>query len=364
MQSVIIPNSVTSIDSWAFAFTDLSSVTVPSSVTMIGDSAFNGCDNLQSVSIPSSVTVIESNTFQNCHSLVGIILPYSIEVIANDAFADCTSLQSFVFPSSVQVIGNGALRHCRSLTSITLNSIDPPAGDDMFEDTNDCPIYVPEASVDRYRSTWTKYSGRIRPTGAVIPDDPGSIIVFKDENARMICVENWDMNGDGELSYAEAAAVSSIGQVFKGSDVLSFEEFKYFTGLVRLDDGAFAKSRIMYITLPDSLREIGNWAFSECDNLSGIVFPSSVEFFGSNIFESTRYLQSVYIMAENPPTLEDARLYYGIDCVVFVPDDCLDRYLNNNDWCMNHTILPISSADPSYVYRTDYGMVDRDEWED
>ena len=386
LSSIDIPNSVKTIGNNAFCCADINSLTIPSTVIEIGFSAFDSCDKLTSVIISSSITTIRNNTFGHCTSLESVFIPSSVTLIEGNAFqnsgiksitipssvteiqtnafSECSNLESFTFPESIQVIGGHVLRNCTSLSSITLLGITPPYGDDVFYDTNDCPIYVPAESVEIYKSTWAMYSDRIMPAGAVIPDDPGSIIVFKDENARMTCVENWDMNGDGELSYAEAAAVSSIGQIFNGSDFLSFEEFRYFTGLVRLDDGAFAKSRIMNITLPDSLREIGDCAFSECDNLSGIVFPSSVEFFGSNIFDSTRYLQSVYIMAENPPTLEDARLYYDIDCVVFVPDDSLDRYLNNNDWFMHHTILPISSVDPSYGYRTDYGMVDRDEWED
>ena len=67
-------------------------------------------------------------------------------------------------------------------------------------------------------------------------------------------------------------------------------------------------------------------------------------------------------MAENPPLIHSLMLDF-IDCTVFVPDNSLDRYLEDFNW-RRYTILPISSADPSYGYRTDYGMVDRDGWED
>ena len=65
-------------------------------------------------------------------------------------------------------------------------------------------------------------------------------ISFADENVKAICVANWDTNGDGELSYAEAAAVTDIGQVFRGnSNIKVFDELQFFTGLNNITSYAF-----------------------------------------------------------------------------------------------------------------------------
>jgi hypothetical protein len=61
---------------------------------------------------------------------------------------------------------------------------------------------------------------------------PSPVITFADANVKAICVANWDTNGDGELSEEEAAAVTSLGVVFKGNtEITSFDELQYFTGL-------------------------------------------------------------------------------------------------------------------------------------
>ena len=66
------------------------------------------------------------------------------------------------------------------------------------------------------------------------------IIAFIDPAVKQICVENWDTNGDGELSYAEAAAVTDIGQIFRNNtDIKSFNELQYFTGFATIGEQAF-----------------------------------------------------------------------------------------------------------------------------
>ncbi|MDE6079096.1 MAG: leucine-rich repeat protein, partial [Duncaniella sp.] len=82
-----------------------SHISIPSSVTSIGEDAFYGCKSLSSVSIPSSVTTIEDSTFSDCKSLKSVIIPSSVTSIGNSAFYDCESLESVSIPSSVTLIG-------------------------------------------------------------------------------------------------------------------------------------------------------------------------------------------------------------------------------------------------------------------
>lgn len=111
----------------------------------------------------------------------------------------------------------------------------------------------------------------------VLPPDADSPIQFLDQNVEILCIINWDTNGDNKLSYAEAAAVESIGTVFKGSTILSFDEFKYFTSVKKLEDNAFYECRqLRKLTLPKSIEEIGVWALCMMDALTEIVIPAAV----------------------------------------------------------------------------------------
>jgi Flp pilus assembly protein protease CpaA len=104
--------------------TELTSVTIPNSVTSIGDFAFYFCTELTSVTIPNSVTSIGNSSFRHCNKLTSIIIPNYVTSIGDCAFAFCNELTSIIIPNSVTSIGNSAFRYCRELTSVTiLNSV-------------------------------------------------------------------------------------------------------------------------------------------------------------------------------------------------------------------------------------------------
>ena len=118
---VTIPSSVTTIGNRAFSYcTSLTSVTIPDGVTSIGDNAFSGCSSLTSVTIPSSVTTIGNGAFSFCTSLTSVTIPDGVTSIGNSAFSECSSLTSVTIPSSVTAIGGYAFSYCSSLTSVTI----------------------------------------------------------------------------------------------------------------------------------------------------------------------------------------------------------------------------------------------------
>ncbi len=91
---------------------------IPDSVTRIGYNAFLGSKTLESVIIPSSVTIIEECAFSSCASLTSIIIPDSITRIGEGVFDSCTRLKSVTIPNSVTSIANGAFINCTNLTDI------------------------------------------------------------------------------------------------------------------------------------------------------------------------------------------------------------------------------------------------------
>ena len=117
---ITIPSSVTSISSSVFkGCSSLTQITIPSSVTSIGNSAFEGCSSITQITIPSSVTSISSSVFKGCSSLTQITIPSSVTKIGNSAFEGCSSITQITIPSSVTSIGSYAFYSCSSLTQIT-----------------------------------------------------------------------------------------------------------------------------------------------------------------------------------------------------------------------------------------------------
>ena len=163
LTSVTIPNSITSIGNGAFRnCSSLTSVTIPNSVMSIGNYAFGGCSSLRSVTIGNSVTSIEDEVFYNCSSLTSITIPNSVTSIGSSAFEGCSALTSITIPESVTSIGSNAFSNCSSLTSVTCKATTPPTtGNFAFNNVSkSIPVYVPCKCVYIYQisSEWRAFN--------------------------------------------------------------------------------------------------------------------------------------------------------------------------------------------------------------
>lgn len=125
LQSIEIPNSVTSIGERAFMYCEnLESIVIGNSVSSIEASAFKYCTSLESIEFSNSVTTIGHYAFYHCESLESIEIPNGVESIANNTFAGCTNLHSVIIPNSVTSIASEAFGGCTSLESIVIpNSV-------------------------------------------------------------------------------------------------------------------------------------------------------------------------------------------------------------------------------------------------
>lgn len=113
--------AVTGIYKYAFhRWKNLTTVTLPETITVIGETAFMDCSALHSINLPDGLTEVSDNMFYNCTSLREIVLPDSITAIGNWAFKGCTALERINIPDGVDWIGSFAFEGCSNLTEITL----------------------------------------------------------------------------------------------------------------------------------------------------------------------------------------------------------------------------------------------------
>ena len=125
LTKITLPGSITSIGESAFEdCSGLTTITLPNSVTSIGAGAFGGCSGLTTITLPNSLTSIGSNAFYFCSKLTTITLPNSVSSIGSNAFYACSGLTTITLPNSVTSIGDYTFYGCSGLTTITLpNSV-------------------------------------------------------------------------------------------------------------------------------------------------------------------------------------------------------------------------------------------------
>lgn len=154
-------------------------------------------------------------------------------------------------------------------------------------------------------------------------------ISFADANVKALCVANWDTNGDGELCYEEAAAVTSLGNVFHGNTTItSFDELQYFTGLTALGYSMDGSTMLSPAYIPDNAVALRLPTFEGCTNLTSITLPENLTRIGTKVFAECSNLTSVTSMIEVPFAFS-SDAYNGIadNCVLSVPYGTRNAYI-------------------------------------
>ncbi len=278
MTSITIPESVTSIGDGAFVGCyGLTFIAIPKEVTRIGDGAFNGCTQLTSITIPEGVTSIEDNLFYRCFRLTSITIPESVTSIGEYAFYRCTGLTSIIIPESVRSIGKYAFEYCSGLTSITLTEGVTTIGEHAFwECLGLTSITIPK--------TVTNIG-----YGAFAGCDNLKEIKVDADNVRYSSQEGvlydkvWSqISGD----YIKTTILKVPGG-WTGN-------FTIPEDITKIGDGAFANCRkLTSVTIPKSVTHIDRYGLSDCDSLTHITIPEGVISIGEKAFASCDNLSSI-----------------------------------------------------------------------
>uniref|UniRef100_UPI004025CCBD leucine-rich repeat protein n=2 Tax=Candidatus Limisoma sp. TaxID=3076476 RepID=UPI004025CCBD len=332
MAAITIPHGVSEIGSNAFyGCSSLTSIEIPEGVEYLYEQVFYGCTALESVKLPQNLLQIGNNCFYRCSSLENVTIPEGVTTIGNSAFYGC-NLNALTLPSTVTSIGGSAFGNNNNLQSIICNAATPPTlGDDAFYGSNIQEVKVPLASIAAYRKAygWKDFSNYYG--GEMIAD---GITYRIDENGATITA--------AEATLAEANIPSAV----------EFEGNQY--PVIRINDSVFyGRSQLKALTLPESLIEIGNEAFSGCgltdlvvpegvqtigshafyrNSLENLTLPSTVTSIGGSAFGNNNNLQSIICNAATPPTLGDEAFSRGITPSIKVPLHSIASYRKAFGW--------------------------------
>ena len=360
--SITFGDSVQHIPAYmCYGMINLTSITIPNSVTSIGDDAFHYCKSLTSIIvedanskydsrencnaiietatntliagcqntiIPNSVTSIGYRAFFRCYSLTSITIPNGVTSIGRSAFEDCSSLRSITIPNSVTTIGSSAFYKCSSLTSVTIPNSVTSIGSIAFYRCSGLTSIIVEDANSTYDSrencnaiietaTNTLIAGC---QNTIIPNSVTSI----GDGAFSGCSSLTSITIPNSVTSIGGSAFfgcSSLTSVTIGNSVTTIEYAAFMScdaltsinipnSVVIIEGYAFEScSSLTSVTIPNSVTSIEYWAFGNCSSLTSITLGKNLTSIGAAAFSGCSKLTSVTI--PNSVTSIGGRAFYN-----------------------------------------------------
>jgi hypothetical protein len=326
LTSITIPEGVKIIGNYAFSdCSSLTTITIPEGVTSIGWDAFSGCSSLTAINIPESVTSIANGTFSNTNLPVENNIRYAdtwvVEVtdntkdkytlrnnttgIADDMFQENRNMKEITLPGSLKHIGKYAFQNCTNLASLTIPNGVISIGDCSFMNCWEVPSVTIPSSVTSIGER--AFTGRGNGTSIVV--DANNTVYDSRENCNaIICTETNHLIAGCSSTVIPNSVVSIGGCAFMNCGITSVI---IPNGVTRIKDSAFASSLLTSISIPNSVTDIERHAFASCRSLKTIICRNVV-----------------------PPTCEE-EAFYNVDmgaCALEVPLNSVALYRETSPW--------------------------------
>ena len=300
LQSVNIPASVSSFGESAFEdCIALSTVTMESGLRSIGRCAFMGCTSLTSLTIPASVTRIEDYAFAGT-GLTAITLPSGLLSLGAAAFQNCRSLSGVTFECSLTLIDSYAFKNCTSLTAITLPDSLTHIGVQAFEGAGLTALTIPTGVI----SIGEWYSGNTAPASIRVTYGGTQAqwdAITMSQKTRNYLGLIFNVINVFPLVYKGNAAtgltVIACSPVYSGALVVPAEPVAGMS-VVAIGANAFKDcADVTRVTLPATVTEIGESAFRNCTGMEEINIPAGVTEIGESAFRNCTELEEINIPA-------------------------------------------------------------------
>ena len=316
-KDICIPNTVTSIGSYAFYNTAISgSLAIPNSVTEIGERAFENCRELNSLFLPSNLKRIENRTFNACGFSGGLTIPNSVTEIGEKAFYNCTGFNgtltlsnkletigesafngcsgftgSLKLPSSLTDIGNGAFMNCKYFTSLELSNALSAIPEYAFKGCEGLSgsLVIPNSVTEIGNQAFSGCTGF-----------NGTLTLSNKLETIGVSAFYGCTGFTGSLTLP--SSVTTIGQSAFYS-CRSFTKLELPNTLSVIPTQAFTHCRSLSgeLVIPASVTEIGRLAFYDCQNLNAVTgqvtLPKSLKKIGDNVFLDTDNINTVNFLS-------------------------------------------------------------------
>ncbi len=354
LTSVTIPNSVTSIGESAFyQCSGLTSVVFNAdSCTFAGGSsnyrAFYGCPNVTNFTFANNVKIIPDYLCCGMSNLTSLTIPNSVTSIGNYAFDECSGLTgSLTIPNSVTSIGESAFEGCSGLSSVTIPNSVTTIGNNAF---STIPLIYYSGSATG--SPWgARCVNGIIEDSLIYTDNTKTTLVGAHKAITTATIPN-SVTSIGDYAFSSCSdltsitipnSVTSIGDyAFSGCHSLTSVTIP--NSVTSIGSGAFSYcTGLTSVTIPNSVTSIGDHAFSICSGLTSVTIPNSVTTIGYRAFAWCSGLvhfvtKSVYPPACNKYTFQGVPSY----CTLTVPSGSLTYYNVTEPWASQ---FPIKEED-------------------
>ena len=309
----------------------LTSVTIPGSVTYIGQFSFAGCTNLASVTIGDGVKRIGEHAFSSCSRLAELVIPDSVTQIDDAAVFKCSALRSVVIGNGVTDIGSSAFSGCKALSSLTVGAGVQHIETGAFSSCSSLPcVHLPDSlesiGIGAFR-------GCTALADITIGDNVKQIegVAFS-----QTAYESNDANWTGDVLY--------LGRYLLRARETITGTYEIPDGTLYIADGAFNGCRnLTGVTIPDGIPQIGWETFYGCTALESVILPDSVTSIGQTAFCQCLNLTYIHIPSTVTSIGWSCFTWHSPFYICSDSTECLAKTYADENWiefcvCSGHTV--------------------------